>query len=162
MFCAKCGQEMIEEAKFCSNCGHPVRKNEPNPADLAAGKEGQYNSAEEAGSQNIQSKNAEDSGQNQYKEYNGYSQNSQYGQYSQGQVYKPVPEQKSKLVAGLLQIFLGGFGVGRFYLGYTGIGIAQLLTVWICGIGYIWGFIDGILILCDQVPTDANGVPLKE
>jgi hypothetical protein len=25
---------------------------------------------------------------------------------------------KSKLVAGLLQIFLGGFGIGRFYLGY--------------------------------------------
>ena len=31
---------------------------------------------------------------------------------------------KSKLVAGLLQIFLGGLGIGRFYLGNVGMAIA--------------------------------------
>ena len=72
-------------------------------------------------------------------------------------------EQKSKLVAGLLQLFLGGFGVGRFYLGYTGIGVAQILvTIFTCGIGGLWPFIDGILILTGSVQTDANGVPLKD
>lgn len=70
---------------------------------------------------------------------------------------------KSKLAAGLLQIFLGGFGVGRFYLGYTGIGIAQLLvSVFTCGIGAIWPFIDGILILTGSVATDADGNPLGD
>ena len=82
-----------------------------------------------------------------------------------GAATKNVPEiqPKSKLAAGLLQIFLGGFGIGRFYLGYTGIGIAQLLvTIFTCGIGAIWPFIDGILILSGSVPTDANGNPLGE
>lgn len=32
----------------------------------------------------------------------------------------PAPDAKSKLVAGLLAIFLGTFGVHNFYLGYTG------------------------------------------
>ena len=65
---------------------------------------------------------------------------------------------KQKLVAGLLQLFLGGFGVGRFYLGYTGIGIAQLLT---CGGLGIWALIDAILILVGKVP-DAQGRPLRD
>lgn len=70
---------------------------------------------------------------------------------------------KSRVAAGLLQIFLGGFGVGRFYLGYTGIGVAQLLvSVFTCGIGAIWPFIDGILILTGSVSTDADGNPLSE
>lgn len=65
---------------------------------------------------------------------------------------------KSKLVCGLLQIFLGGFGVGRFYSGHTGIAIAQLvLTIFGCGIGAIWGLIDGIVILCASEFKDASG-----
>ena len=42
---------------------------------------------------------------------------------------------KSKLVAGLLQIFLP-FGIGRFYIGDTKTGVLQLLvTIFTCGIG---------------------------
>ncbi|MDR1834154.1 MAG: TM2 domain-containing protein [Propionibacteriaceae bacterium] len=81
-------------------------------------------------------------------------------------VYAAVPpgyEQKSKLAAGLLGIFLGGLGIGRFYLGYTGLGVAQLLvSIFTFGIGAIWGFIDGILILTGSPNTDGNGVPLKD
>ncbi|WP_408648914.1 TM2 domain-containing protein [Tumidithrix elongata] len=36
---------------------------------------------------------------------------------------------KSKVTAILLCFFLGGFGIHRFYLGYTVIGIVQLLTI---------------------------------
>ena len=68
---------------------------------------------------------------------------------------------RSRITAGLLQIFLGGFGIGRFYLGYNGIALGQLFTCPIFFIGAIWGFIDGILILCGQVPCDANGVLLQ-
>jgi TM2 domain-containing membrane protein YozV len=73
-------------------------------------------------------------------------------------------EQKSKMVAGLLGIFLGGFGVHRFYLGYTGLGIAQIaVTVFTFGIGGLWGFIEGIMILCgSSITTDAQGQPLKD
>lgn len=70
---------------------------------------------------------------------------------------------KSKLAAGLLGIFLGGFGVHRFYLGYTGIGIAQIVvTIVTCGIGALWGFIEGILILTGNINKDAQGNPLAE
>jgi TM2 domain-containing membrane protein YozV len=72
--------------------------------------------------------------------------------------------QKSKLVAGLLGIFLGGLGVHRFYLGYIGIGIAQIVvTIVTCGFGHFWGLIEGILILVGStITTDAEGRPLKD
>lgn len=66
---------------------------------------------------------------------------------------------KSKVLAGVLQLLLGTFGVGRFYLGYVGIGIAQLLLGWLtCG---IWPLIDGILILLGKVP-DSEGRTLRD
>ncbi len=75
-----------------------------------------------------------------------------------------VDLRKSKLVASLLGIFLGGFGIHRFYLGYTTIGIVQIIvTVLTCGVGHIWGFIEGILILIgNTITTDAEGRSLKE
>ncbi|WP_156686984.1 NINE protein [Mycobacterium sp. Marseille-P9652] len=69
---------------------------------------------------------------------------------------------KSKLVAGLLQIFLSTFAVGRFYLGYTNIAIAQLaVSVLTCGIGSVWPLVDGIMILAGKVP-DSEGRTLRE
>ncbi len=65
---------------------------------------------------------------------------------------------KSKMVAGLLGIFLGAWGIHNFYLGYSGKAILQIaLTVITCGIAGIWGFIEGILILCGNINTDADG-----
>jgi TM2 domain-containing membrane protein YozV len=71
---------------------------------------------------------------------------------------------KSKLVAGILGILVGWAGVHRFYLGYTAIGVAQILVTFLtCGAGYIWGLIEGILILVGStITTDADGRPLKE
>ena len=51
---------------------------------------------------------------------------------------------KSQLVALLLAFFVGVIGIHRFYLGYIGIGIIQLLTLG--GFG-IWTLIDFILII---------------
>ena len=48
------------------------------------------------------------------------------------------------IIAALLCFFLGGLGIHRFYLGYTTIGIIQLLTGGGCG---IWVLIDFIRIL---------------
>jgi TM2 domain-containing membrane protein YozV len=76
--------------------------------------------------------------------------------------YGQLLSDKSKLTAGLLQLFLGGFGVGRFYLGYTGIGIAQLaVSVLTCGIGGIWPFVDAILMLTGNV-KDPQGRTLRD
>ncbi len=133
MFCNKCGAESEEGVRFCPYCGATMQQNND------------VNGAQQ-GAQTVQ---------NVYQPTKAYNE----------------ANQKSKLVAGLLQIFLGCFGVGRFYLGYTSIGVAQLLVCTVggfftCGIasigGIIWTLVDGILILCDKVPNDANGVPLKE
>ena len=64
---------------------------------------------------------------------------------------------KSKVIAGVLGITLGGFGAGRFYTGHTGIAVAQLVvTLVTCGLGAFWGVIDGILLLING-GTDAQG-----
>jgi TM2 domain-containing membrane protein YozV len=63
---------------------------------------------------------------------------------------------KSFSTAVLLSLFLGGLGIDRFYLGYTGLGVAKLLTVGGCG---IWSLIDLILIATRKVPA-ADGTPL--
>ena len=64
--------------------------------------------------------------------------------------------QKSYVTALLLSLFLGGLGIDRFYLGYTGLGIAKLLTLG--GFG-IWALIDFITIAMRKV-TAANGSAL--
>jgi TM2 domain-containing membrane protein YozV len=65
--------------------------------------------------------------------------------------------QKSKLAAGLLGIFLGSLGIGRFYRGFTGLGVAQLaVTIVTCGVGALWGFIEGIMVLVAQPGTDMS------
>ncbi|MDB4998598.1 MAG: hypothetical protein JWM74_6030 [Myxococcaceae bacterium] len=69
---------------------------------------------------------------------------------------------KTKLVAGLLQILLGGFGAGRFYTGHMGLAFAQIAVTWLtCGVGVIWPIIDGVMMLTGKV-TDAQGRPLRD
>ncbi|MDQ0863686.1 TM2 domain-containing protein [Arthrobacter globiformis] len=79
------------------------------------------------------------------------------------------PQPKSKLAAGLLGIFLGGLGIHRFYLGYTTIGIVQLLLtvflgVFTFGLVGLWGFVEGIMILAgaNYFRQDAKGMPLRD
>jgi TM2 domain-containing membrane protein YozV len=95
---------------------------------------------------------------------------------------------KSKLTAGLLGIFLGGFGFHNFYLGYTNKAIIQLVLgligffgscsqFFFYGFGYygfgnpwgftlwissVWGFIEGIMILSGSINTDGQGYRLRD
>ena len=60
---------------------------------------------------------------------------------------------KSKLTAILLCFFLGSLGIHRFYLGYTLIGVIQLLTF---GGVLIWAIIDFIRLIIDSL-KDSEG-----
>jgi TM2 domain-containing membrane protein YozV len=71
---------------------------------------------------------------------------------------KPSGSGKSQLLALLLCILIGVLGIHRFYLGYIGIGIVQLLTLGGCG---IWALIDLILILTGDLQPK-NGKYDKE
>lgn len=78
---------------------------------------------------------------------------------------------RSKIVAGLLAIFLGFLGIHNFYLGFKEKAIAQLL-ISVLSFGFlliitgIWALIEGILILCSKPGSkwhkDADGAELKD
>ena len=61
-------------------------------------------------------------------------------------------EESKRVIAGILGILLGPFGVHKFVLGYTKAGVIMLLiTILTCGIGAaitsIIGLIEGIIYL---------------
>lgn len=73
---------------------------------------------------------------------------------------KEVPglySDKEMVTTAIISWLVGIFGVDRFYLGYTGLGLLKLFT---CGGFTIWAIIDLILIILRKVP-DAQGRPLR-
>lgn len=126
-------------------------------------------------------------GQQQFGQQQPFGQPQQFGQQPFGQnagtsfrqaplngvptvratpVYTPA-EQKSRVTAGILGILLGFLGAHNFYIGNSSKGVAQLLmTMFSCGtlaaISWIWGVIEGILILTGGIDKDGNGLPFKE
>ena len=99
--------------------------------------------------------------------------------YGQPGFNAPV-QGKSRVTAGLLNLFLGGFGVGDFYLGYTQYGIYKIvislvfvvlrfldlgfLSAIISLLNFVWW---AVLLACAVMTfmgkwiyeKDANGVP---
>lgn len=79
-----------------------------------------------------------------------------------------VKQGKSKVVCGLLAIFLGHLGIHRFYMGYTNLGFIllalNLAGIVTCGItsavAGIWGLVDGIKIFLGKI-NEADGTPLQ-
>lgn len=73
-----------------------------------------------------------------------YQQPYQQPPYYSQSINKPY---KSKIAAGLLAIFLGGFGIHKFYLGKVGVGIVSLIFCWTY-IPALIAFVEGIIYLC--------------
>ena len=91
----------------------------------------------------------------------------------------PYQQRKSRMVAGILGIFLGVSGAHNFYLGYFLFAIIQAsvsaLALILCFIPYmwmlgvpvligvaVWGIVEGILILTGNSSMDGQGNPLRE
>ncbi len=132
MYCRSCGKEMNDAAVVCVSCGVPAGKG------------------------------------NKFCPVCGGETNPEAIMCVKcGASLEVKPEQKvgakSKLVAGLLGIFLGAYGVHNFYLGFTRKAVIQIIvSVVTCGIGGIWGFVEGIMILCGKQTVDAQGNLLKD
>lgn len=69
----------------------------------------------------------------------------------------PNISDKNGIAVLLLCFFLGGLGIHSFYVGRTGAGIGQLLTLGGCG---IWALIDFIMIIMGTY-KDAEGKQIK-
>jgi TM2 domain-containing membrane protein YozV len=145
MICSQCGAQNHVSAMFCAHCGNmdlrPGSTSSPPPPPVYQ------------------------PGANLHAAY-------QPTMPSPPPIYIPVPvidTSKSKLAAALLAFFLGGLGIHRFYLGYTGIGITQLvlgLAGWItCGattlVAIVWALVDFLLIIFGSLNKDAAGNPLR-
>ena len=77
------------------------------------------------------------------------------------------PDARSRVAAGVLGILLGALGIHNFYLGNTGIGLLQLLLSilscgWLAPAVWVWGLIEGILILTGSTKVDGRGIPLRD
>ena len=68
-----------------------------------------------------------------------------------------MDSEKDWIVTLLLSVFLGGFGIHRFYVGKIGTGILQLITLGGCG---IWSLIDIIMIATGNF-KDSEGNYIK-
>jgi hypothetical protein len=70
-----------------------------------------------------------------------------------------APQGRSKLVAALLAIFLGAFGVHKFYLGKIAQGIIYLIFFWTL-IPALIGFIEGLWYLTMSDPEFQSRYPV--
>ena len=191
--CKNCGNVFGDYIKFCPSCGTPVELASQEPeiveadqTEAAAQPEVQAQpDAQQAYQQQAYQQQAYQQQPYQQQAYQqpyqqqAYQQQAYQQQPYQQQAYQQQPYQqqayqtngypnmmtppKSKMAAGLLGIFLGGFGVHNFYLGFTSKAVIQIVVSLItCGIGSLWGFIEGIMILTGSINTDASGRPLGE
>ena len=106
-------------------------------------------------------------GSSQYQQSYGTSY------YQQDNVPPAGYAQKSRLAAGLLGIIFGSLGIHNFYMGFNTKAVVQLIVslaggLLTCGVAtfamWVWGFIEGILILSGNGPRqyDGNGVILRD
>ncbi len=79
-----------------------------------------------------------------------------------GAYLKDIRPVKRKWIAVLLGFVFGAIGLHRIYLGFYGIGIAQILVTLITGgYGVVWGFVEAVLLLTGHIYKDAKGRLLK-
>jgi len=125
--CRGCGQSVEDTARFCAQCGTPTA----NHALMAAAP-------------------GTSPGRDVFCRACGRAINSM-ARTCPGcgapQAARGMEGEKSRVAAGMLAIFLGGFGVHKFYLARPFQGILYVLFCWTL-IPALIGFIEGIAYLC--------------
>src|SRR5690606_10936561 len=135
------------------------------PAADPAGSQGADGAQAGYGAQPGYSAQSADGGQAGYGAQPGYGEQPGYAAGAPAGAGAPQGEAQSRLLVGLMGIFFGSLGVHRFLMGYTTIGIIQIVvTIVTCGFGSLWGFVEGIMVLAraEAFERDAYGRPLKD
>ncbi|MFS5643729.1 TM2 domain-containing protein [Streptococcus agalactiae] len=68
-----------------------------------------------------------------------------------------MPRKVNKVIYVLLALFLGEFGLHKFYAGKTGTGILYLIFCWTFIPGFI-GVVEGILAILKPADQDNNSI----
>lgn len=141
MYCKHCGEEMKnEKAVICVSCG--TKKGEGRNYCSDCGIEIQNTNADVCLNCGVSLKNLK--------------------------LNLTGGKRNNKVLAGLLAMFVGTFGIHRFYLGYKEIGLIQL-SIFLVAIlifpllllvGTIWSLYDTIQIFTGKLPA-ANGEELE-
>ena len=135
MFCSKCGKEISDEAIICPACGVPTPNYQPQQAQL------QQPTLPPIIINNTNTNTNTNTNVNQ---------NVNVGEV--GMAVSP----KSKIVTLVLCIFLGAFGIHRFYVGKIGSGLLYLFTGGVFCLGWIYD----ILKILSGTFTDGIGLPI--
>lgn len=144
MKCVNCGAYIEDSSKFCSYCGTPNSQYVPK-AHPAEQYQAQPQTQPEPQRQPVINVNINHS-ENQRVDYTR----------KEGKRTMYVSD-KNRLVLLLLIIFVGGFGIHKFYSGKIGMGILYLFTFGIFGIGVI---VDFFVALFGN-PKDKYGYPIR-
>lgn len=119
MYCKYCGKEIDDDAFFCQHCGGNLGAAAP-----------QNHARQETPKQ-------ESSAAPQQPVINVINQNTNVNNVG-------IPFKK-KWTAFWLCLFLGEFGIHRFYVGKVFTGLIWMFTLGLCGVGWL---IDLLVILC--------------
>lgn len=157
--CPQCGAPVDPSAGECKFCGEKLAQRQVNQQNNQ-----QFQNNQQYNQQPQQPYNQQYNQQPQQPYNQQYNQQAaQHGPVQPQNVYvqPPVTQTiyttainpawpiKSKIVAGLLAIFLGGLGIHKFYLGKVGMGVLYLLFCWTY-VPAIVGFVEGIIYLCSN------------
>ena len=185
MFCRNCGRQAPQDTAYCSGCGVPLGVGYVHcpscggPTQLTTTICSQCGApVTPATSQGAGTPPSPPGASNSYTPPlpgTATPPPSPYPETGRGysQSYPPPPnsELKSRLIAGLLGIFLGGLGIHNFYLGNTQKGVIQIIVslaggLFTCGLAAIgisiWALVEAIMILSGSINTDGYGRSLKE
>ena len=151
--CTKCGTVLKEGYQFCTHCGTRQDAGETQEQKNVCLRCGNVMQEEErfcsvCGYCMEESSDNAAAGQQKTHAYHSY---------------RTEQKPKSRLIAGLLGVLVGSFGIHRLYLGDKTIALVQLVvTIITCGVGGLWGVIEGLLLLYGKINKDAYGNPLEE
>ena len=159
--CSGCGAQIEDGVAFCPDCGKKQEQTaasteqasttteQTNTTAQANTTEQTTNAAPEQATGTAQGQSFATgaqqpgngfAGNGQYNTQNQFGGQNQYGNNMNGGYAGPqqggyaAPAKKDKLAAGLFGLFLGTFGIHKFYLGYTKEGLIMLLVSLIGGV----------------------------
>lgn len=156
MICRVCGSVLPEGASFCTSCGTPVSNDRKGSAS-------QQNRTVICPSCGAYCDSSAYACKNCGTVLNGHAGGGYNSNPYNNTPHPGMMRPKSRVIAGVLALIVGSFGIHNFYLGYTNKAVAQLILAFLsCGlVSGIWAFVEAILIFAGTINTDANGIYLQ-